>query len=313
MQGLLVMNRYEWVIVCSVAGCVGCATFVVMEMIRHARMVHDAARSEVVLTDTTSGMIRSFLPLARTLGLGVRVLLGRGKKNGLYATVHYSIQRKLFSAGNPQGINADEYVGFGLLWGFGAGLIGVVFHLLLEMEEMVDLYTAFLIWALMALIMWRSWLSRKKEERQGSIRKTLPFSLDLLTLSMEAGLDFTAALRRMVRKIGKSPLGQEFSLMLHEIQLGKSRSQALRDFATRADVPEVRSVVASLIQAEELGASLGPILRIQAAQQRERRSQRAEEKAMKAPVKMLFPLTVFIFPTVLIMIFTPIALRVFGS
>ncbi|MBN2711686.1 MAG: type II secretion system F family protein, partial [Planctomycetes bacterium] len=185
----------------------------------------------------------------------------------------------------------------------------IFIHIFFELDDMMSLYTSFIMWAGMSAIWWRSWLMTRKEKRQKEIRRALPFTLDLLTLSMEAGLDFTTALTKIVRKISNTALGREFSLMLHEIQLGKARSQALRDMAGRADIPEVRTVVASLIQADELGAPLGPVLRIQSSQQREKRSQRAEEQAMKAPVKMLFPLTVFIFPTTLIMLFVPIMLK----
>jgi tight adherence protein C len=250
--------------------------------------------------------------MARGVGFGVRGMFCGNGKRGFYYGYHNGISRKLASAGNPQGINADEYIGFGIIMFVGSGVFGVLFNLIFELDEYLSLYGAFALWGILAAMWWRAWLARKKDDRQTSIRKMLPFSLDLLTLSIEAGLDFTSSLQRIVRKIGKNPLGQEFALMLHEVQLGKSRTQALRDFANRADVAEVRTVVASLIQAEELGASMGPILRIQAQQQRERRSQRAEEQAMKAPVKMLFPLTVFIFPTVLIMLFVPIALKVWA-
>lgn len=121
---------------------------------------------------------------------------------------------------------------------------------------------------------------------------------------MEAGLDFTAALDRIVKKMKDGPLGQEYSIMLREITLGKSRSDAMRDLGRRVDIPEVQSVMTSLVQAEEMGASIGPILRIQAEQQRERRSQRAEEIAGAAPVKMLFPLMLIMAVTVII-IFGP--------
>lgn len=303
------MTIIDWVVVLSTSGTVACVAFLICQAIIRAREVHRAAQGEVILTETTSGLMRALLPTARSLGMGLRMIFTRGKKTGAYFLLHQQISRTLFAAGTPQGINADEYIGFGIVWGLMAGFLGMVLHVFLEMESMFGMDIAFIAWCGVAMYWWRIWLTRRMFERQNSIRKQLPFALDILTLSMEAGLDFTTALGRMVKKMGRTPLGQEFSLMLHEIQLGKTRVDALRDFSRRVDVGEVRSVVASLIQAEELGASLGPILRIMAAQQRERRGQRAEEQAMKAPVKMLLPLTLFIFPTPLIMIFTPMALR----
>jgi len=141
------------------------------------------------------------------------------------------------------------------------------------------------------------------------IRKALPYTLDLLSLSVSAGLDFTEAILRIVGKLGPTPLAEELGEMLRQIRLGKSRKEALRDLSQRIDLPEVRSLVSALIQTDELGGQLGPILRAQAEQLRVQRSQRAEKLAMQAPVKILFPLIFFIFPTIFIMIFGPIALK----
>ena len=147
------------------------------------------------------------------------------------------------------------------------------------------------------------WLRDKLKTRKLAITKALPYALDLLTLGVESGMDFTAALARIIQKLGDQPLSYEFAELLRQIRMGRSRADALRDLADRVDVHELTSVVSSLIQADELGASLGPVLRIQAEQLRVRRSQRAEKLASEAPVKMLFPLVCFIFPTIFIMIF----------
>ncbi len=299
-------EHLEILIIVSVGGCTAAVAFLLVEMIRRARRIHAAASQEVVVTDTTSGIMRSFLPLARGMGLGLRGLVTGGRKDALYMRFYHEIGRRLSSAGNPQGIDPDEYVGFAMLIMLLGGVTGVFFFLLLDPHAIFSIYTYFGVWAVLGLVYWRSWLARKRDQWRNSIRKSLPFSLDLLTLSLEAGLDFTSAIARLGQKIHNTPLGKEFSLMLREIQLGKTRTEALRDFARRVDVPDVGSVVASLIQAEELGASLGPILRIQAAQQRERRSQRAEEMAMKAPVKILFPLVACLFPTVILILFGPV-------
>ena len=133
--------------------------------------------------------------------------------------------------------------------------------------------------------------------------------MDLLTLSVEAGLDFTSALQRIVKKIKKNPLGEEFSKLLKEITMGTTRAQGLRDLAKRINIMEVTSLANAIIQADELGANIAPVLRIQADQLRTKRFQRAEKLALEAPVKLLFPLVAFIFPTTFIMIFGPILLK----
>lgn len=141
------------------------------------------------------------------------------------------------------------------------------------------------------------WLREVSASRSKSILRNLPFYLDVITLAVEAGSNLTGGITQAVQKTGDSPLRKEFSRVLRDIRSGKARAEALRDLADRTGSPSVSSVVASLIQAEKTGASLGPILRSQANQLRTQRFQAAEKKAMEAPVKMLGPLVIFIFPT----------------
>jgi tight adherence protein C len=132
-----------------------------------------------------------------------------------------------------------------------------------------------------------------------------------LTLSVEAGLDFAAAIGKVVEKGRKGPLADELSLLLRELKLGKTREEALRNLAARAGIASVSSLVSALVQADRMGTPLGKVLRILATQLRVERTQRAEKLANEAPVKMLFPLVCFIFPTVFLMLFGPIAYQVF--
>jgi tight adherence protein C len=154
------------------------------------------------------------------------------------------------------------------------------------------------------------WLRRALAERQRAVQRSLPFMLDLLTLSVEAGLDFMSAMQRIVERRRLDALGEEFVRVLREIQLGKTRRVALRDMAERVDHPDVRTVVNSLVQADELGVGIAAILRIQADQMRQRRFERAEKLANEAPVKMLFPLVAFIFPAVFLVLLGPIILQI---
>ena len=150
------------------------------------------------------------------------------------------------------------------------------------------------------------WLRRSLAARHRSIQRSLPFVLDLLTLSVEAGMDFMSALQRNCQRRKLDPLNEELIRMTREIQVGIPRRVALKNLATRVNLPELRSVTHALIQADELGVGIGPILRIQSDQIRGRRFERAEKLANEAPVKMLGPLMLFIFPAVFIILLAPI-------
>ena len=155
------------------------------------------------------------------------------------------------------------------------------------------------------------WLRDKVRARHHAITRALPYDLDLLTLSVEAGLDFAAALGKVVEKGRKGPLADELSITLKELKLGKTREEALRNLAVRVDLPTLTSFVQALLQADKMGTPLGKILRILSTQMRVDRTQRAEKLANEAPVKLLFPLIFFIFPTVFLIIFAPIIYQVF--
>lgn len=162
------------------------------------------------------------------------------------------------------------------------------------------------LWLLMYPAMW---LRSVLEIRHRSMRKALPFVLDLLTLSVEAGMDFMTALQRNTERRAMDPLGEELLRVIREIQIGKTRREALRDMSRRVDLVDVRTVINALVQADELGVSIDSVLRIQADQSRQRRFERAERLANEAPVKMLFPLLFFIFPAVFIILLGPIITR----
>jgi tight adherence protein C len=155
------------------------------------------------------------------------------------------------------------------------------------------------------------WLRDKVKARQHAITRALPYDLDLLTLSVEAGLDFAGALSKVVEKGRKGPLADELSVTLRELQLGKTREEALRNLAGRLELAPIVSFVAALVQADKMGTPLGKVLRILSTQMRVERTQRAEKLANEAPVKMLAPLIGCIFPTIFLMLFGPIAYQMF--
>ncbi|MGB9885416.1 MAG: type II secretion system F family protein [Moorellales bacterium] len=146
-------------------------------------------------------------------------------------------------------------------------------------------------------------------ERQRRIEKSLPDVLDLLTVSVEAGLGFDGALAKIVEK-SRGPLAEEFARVLQEIRMGKPRAEALRDLAGRTGVEDLVSFTGAVILADQLGLSLGNVLRLQARQMRQKRRQRAEELAMKAPVKMLLPLIFFIFPSIFVVLLGPALIQI---
>lgn len=155
-------------------------------------------------------------------------------------------------------------------------------------------------------------LTNKITNRQKEIRKAMPDALDLLTICVEAGLGFEAAMSKVSEK-WDNQLSLAFGRTLREIQLGKPRRDAMRDMADRLGVAEMTSFVAAIIQSEQLGVSMAKILRIQSEQMRIKRRQRAEEEAHKAPVKMVLPMAFLMFPTILIIILTPAAMQIFNT
>ena len=156
------------------------------------------------------------------------------------------------------------------------------------------------------------WLSEQIKKRQLEVRKAMPDALDLLTICVEAGLGFDAAMSNVAEK-WENELSMAFGRAIREIQLGKVRREALKTMADRIDLAEMTSFVAAIIQSEQLGVSMAKVLRIQAEQMRMRRRQYAEELAHQAPVKMLIPMIVFIFPSIFIVLMTPAVIRIMDS
>ena len=155
-------------------------------------------------------------------------------------------------------------------------------------------------------------LTRRITSRQKEIRKAMPDALDLLTICVEAGLGFDAAMSKVSEK-WENELSLAFARVIREVQLGKVRREALKDMADRLGIPEMTSFVAAIIQSELLGVSMAKVLRIQSDQMRVKRRQRAEEEAHKAPVKMIIPMALLIFPSIMIIILTPAAIQIMGS
>jgi tight adherence protein C len=152
-------------------------------------------------------------------------------------------------------------------------------------------------------------LSSRIRKRRDAVRGALPDALDLLAVSVEAGLGFDGAVTKLTEHMS-GPLIDEFGLLLSEIRMGESRQTALKNMATRTGAQELKTFVRAVVQADQLGISLGRILRVQAADSRLRRQAAAEEKAMKAPIKMLFPTVLFIFPAMFVVLLGPALMNI---
>ncbi len=156
------------------------------------------------------------------------------------------------------------------------------------------------------------WLNRKSVYRLGSISNSLPFSIDLLTVSLEAGQDFGAAVRFLINEGPKGPLASEFAIMLRETTLGKSRVEALKDMADRVLLDEFQSLVATIVHANQTGAGLSKIFKLQAEEMRRAQNHKAERKAARTPCLLILPIALFILPAVFIIILAPLGMKFKG-
>jgi tight adherence protein C len=239
---------------------------------------------------------RVIYPMARRLGeFAIKITPQNAIQN---------VAKKLDMAGNPGRIDPTLFFAFRFL-GIPLGLVVLALGRVLPNSIFA---TRGLLIAIPASILGfylpDLLLKAKIDRRQDDIRKAMPDALDLLTICVEAGLGFEAAMAKVYEK-WDNELARAFGRVIREIQLGKVRKEAMRDMADRLGINEMTSFVAAVIQSEELGVSMAQVLRIQADQMRIRRRQIAEEKAHSAPIKMLLPMGIFIFPSICIVLMTP--------
>jgi tight adherence protein C len=214
-----------------------------------------------------------------------------------------AIQRKLALAGNPYHWTPADYLG---MKAFAALVLGGVLFFLMTLAG--ETGYAFIFGGIGAAFGWFGpdlLLRTKTQARQKQIQRALPDALDLLVISVEAGLGFDAAIHRLVEKKDDA-LATEFARVLAEMRVGRSRRDALKDMVLRTQVPDLNNFVGAVLQAEQLGVSVTKVLTVQAEQMRVLRRQRAEEKAAQLQLKMIFPLAIFIFPALCVVIMGPI-------
>lgn len=291
------MAAYQTMLLALVsAALAGAATAVVVWAFWPRRLIVEAAERRGESRSRAEAARRVLFDRMAPLA---RPLLGEKREGRL--------RQKLIMMGAPDLRPVDIVV----MQGFSSLLFAILSGLFLH------LYGAHLLWSLLGLgfgfLLPLYWMRQQIRRRHMEIGRSMPFNLDLMTLSVEAGLDFGGAVATVVDKGLPGPLKEELGIMLREIRMGKTREEALRNMSDRVRFPPLSQFVSNLVQADRMGTSLGKILRIQSTQLRIQRTQRAEKLANEAPVKMLFPLIFCIFPTVFMILFGPIVYQLIGG
>ena len=220
------------------------------------------------------------------------------------------IQHQLLLGGNPGNLDAPAFVVIKLLT-TALGLFAA-FYLVDFGADTLQRVVLFSMPIALGFFAPNAWLQRKVDDRRKAMLRALPDLLDLLVISVEAGLGFDSALARVIATV-PGPLSEEFFRMLQETRVGVSRRDAMRHLMDRTDLDELRSFILAMIQAEAFGVTIARVLRVQADEMRVKRRQRAQEKAFAAPVKLVFPLVFCIFPSLFIVLLGPAAIQIAGA
>lgn len=218
------------------------------------------------------------------------------------------VRKKILTAGLSNELNVDEFIGLQILWGVMFPFILMVLNFALQLNYP---YWLCVVFGLGGVMFPHLYADSTKSSRYVSVIADLPFFIDLLALSTEAGLDFIGAIQRIVEKAEDSVLANEFGIVLKNIKLGSSRAEALRGLSERLDIAEITSFCAVVIDADSTGASIASVLKDQSSQMRLERFVRAEKAGAKASQLMLMPMMIFILPAVFIMVFAPVVIQFF--
>lgn len=260
--------------------------------------VYDDIFAENGETDT-SFYERIVIPILNAVSIFIRRVSPKGFTE--------NISKRLVLAGNPRGMDADRFFSFKLLFTF-LTLIIVFIFLSIPGPSIGRVLLVGGLAVLLAFFIPDLWLSNRIEKRQKKIRLALPDTLDLLSVSVDAGLAFDAALSKIIKQ-GIGPLGEEFARMLQAMQVGSSRKNALKELSARTNVKDFQSFILSIIQADVFGVGISKVLKTQAYEMRNKRRQYAEERAQKTPVKIVFPVVLCIFPALMVVIIGPAIIR----
>lgn len=286
-------------------GAYGLMSLVASDDRRVSRRLKDMTNYEIAQSKEAQPMLKSFgervvAPAAKSVGTAT--------KSAMPSTYREQLAARLDQAGRPHGLDADRFVFSQMITAVGLAALMLAVGLL-GGWGLSKTATLAILGGILGVLTPDLWLRTKVSSRQHEIIRSLPDMLDMLTISVEAGMGFDAALSKLVKN-SRGALAEEFGRVLQEVQSGASRKEALRSMAERADVTELSAFVASIVQADMFGVSIAQVLRAQAADMRLRRRQRAEETAQRAPVKMVFPLIACILPCTLIVILGPAVIRI---
>ena len=218
-------------------------------------------------------------------------------------------ERKIMRSGVGYLLNAEQFIALRIVSAIIAPLAAL--FVMVSLQNYQPIW--FIIMPVLGFFFPDIWLNDTRKRRDAAVIRTLPVYLDFITMCVEAGLNLQGALGQAMEKAPAGPLRNEFSIVLRDLRSGLARAEALRRMADRLDIPEITSFVSSIIQAEKMGASLAAVLRVQADQRRNERFQRAEKMAMEAPIKLVGPLILFIFPVTFIVLGFPIAMKFLGE
>lgn len=221
------------------------------------------------------------------------------------------LRRKLELAGNPAGWNVDRVVSTKVM-GAGAGLVAGLLAVLLFRPSFALAVVLVVAGGVLGFLAPNMWLYQKAYDRTAQMGRELADAIDLLTICVESGLAFDAALQQVARNT-RGPLADEFARLLAEMQIGQGRADALRNLADRTNLPDLKSFVSAMVQADAFGIPIAQVLRVQSSEMRVKRRQRAEETAQKVPVKITVPLIFCILPCLFIAVLGPAALTIMDS
>ncbi len=302
---------------------IGMVAFLVVIGMRYARQAQEGEEFDPILARLAEASQRrenvSLEEIELEQPFSERVIIPILKKIGEFSSrftpqkLVEETTRKLEMAGNPGRIDAATFLSTRFI---GAVVFGGLFLLISSLPTVNWSFSRVLLvvvlFATLGFFFPQLWLQSRINRRQREVRNALPDALDLLTICVEAGLGFDAAMAKVSEK-WENELSLLFGRAIREVQLGKTQREALRDMADRVGIPELMSFVAAVIQSQILGVSLAKVLRIQSDQMRMKRRQRAEEEAHKAPIKMIIPMALLTFPSIMIILMAPAAFQIAES
>jgi tight adherence protein C len=247
---------------------------------------------------------RAIMPAVRRIGGGI----ARLTPLDLYSR----IDRKIVLAGSPPSLDAERVVAMKIVFAIGGLVVGILLAPLVPFGGFVAKVAVVGLLAFLGYVIPSMQVSQMAARRQTTIQRQLPDVMDLLTISVEAGLGFDAAMAQVVHNV-PGPLAEEMSRLLQEIQIGVGRADAFRHVAERTDVAELNAFVLAMIQADPFGVSIASVLRAQSRELRQKRRQRAEEAAQKVPVKLLFPMIFMVLPAMFIVLLGPGIIKIYDQ